>query len=140
MCYVECVETLVDSKGQPLALIVYSKAKSEKISFLTGSDNSLQIGLMTRNESSPVAPHYHNEQIRTIKDTQEVLLVRSGQMELTVSEISGQSKFKKTLRAGDLVLLISGVHQIEFKGKTELIEIKQGPFIPDFDKTYLDEP
>ena len=124
--------------GQPLALIIYSQAKSESVSFLTNSQNSFQIGLMTRDESSPVVSHYHNEQIRTIHDTQEVLIVRSGQMNLTISEISGKSKFEKTLQVGDLVLLISGVHQIQFDGKTELVEIKQGPFKSDFDKTYLD--
>ena len=41
----------------------------------------------------------------------------------------------KILKKGDVILLINGGHGFEMLEKTEMIEIKQGPYSNDKDKT-----
>ncbi len=41
----------------------------------------------------------------------------------------------KILKKGDVILLVNGGHGFEMLEKTEIIEIKQGPYAHDKDKT-----
>jgi hypothetical protein len=41
----------------------------------------------------------------------------------------------RVLEAGDVILLVSGGHGFEMLEDTEMIEVKQGPYTGDSDKT-----
>ena len=41
----------------------------------------------------------------------------------------------RILSAGDIILLASGGHGFEFLEPSEMIEVKQGPYTSDLDKT-----
>jgi len=41
----------------------------------------------------------------------------------------------KILNKGDVILLVNGGHGFEMLEKTEMIEVKQGPYVGDKDKT-----
>ena len=45
----------------------------------------------------------------------------------------------RILTAGDLILLCGGGHSFEMLEETSMIEVKQGPFAGDGDKTRFDE-
>ena len=49
----------------------------------------------------------------------------------------GTQSHKIKLSDGDSILLISGAHKIEFLTSTQLLEVKQGPYLPANDKVYL---
>jgi hypothetical protein len=51
--------------------------------------------------------------------------------------VKGDLAAKLHLNKGDSILLISGAHQIDFDGKCELLEVKQGPFNSLEDKVQL---
>ena len=46
---------------------------------------------------------------------------------------------ERTLHSGDLILLCGGCHSFEMLEETSMIEVKQGPFAGDGDKTRFEE-
>jgi len=42
-----------------------------------------------------------------------------------------------TLSTGDSILFVSGGHAINFLIRTQLLEVKQGPYQKTYDKVYL---
>jgi len=45
----------------------------------------------------------------------------------------------KILKTGDVILLCGGGHSLEMLEETSMIEVKQGPFAGDDDKTRFEE-
>jgi hypothetical protein len=126
-----------DANLQLLALVIKGEAKVSGVSFLTNPENELQLGLMTRDTSSPVLLHKHNSISRTVHGTQEVILIRSGSARIKISDEKLESVHEFVLAKGDAVLLLQGLHAIDFLETTEILEIKQGPYAADLDKTYI---
>jgi hypothetical protein len=126
-----------DAKLGLLALVIQSSAKVSGVSFLTNPDNEFQLGLMTRDLNSPVLLHRHNSVTRTVHGTQEVIFIRSGKARFKVSDENFVSVHEFILEKGDAVLLLQGSHAIDFLETTEILEIKQGPYVADLDKTYI---
>jgi hypothetical protein len=125
------------SNNELLALVIRSSAKASGVNFLTNPENEFQLGLMTRDEGSPVLLHKHNSISRTVHGTQEVILIRSGSARVTISDENLESACEFFLGKDDVVLLLQGSHAIDFLEETELLEIKQGPYVAELDKTYL---
>ena len=65
------------------------------------------------------------------------MFIRKGILE--ISFFSSENKFleKCTLISGDAILIFSGAHCIKFIENTELLEVRQGPYIEEYDKEYL---
>lgn len=123
---------------QELALIIRHSFHKEGIEFFTPSTYSQQIGYMNRPAGHVIAPHVHNAVAREVQFTKEVLLIRSGR--LRVDFYSDQQKYleSRILEAGDVILLAYGGHGFEMIEPTEIIEVKQGPYAGDQDKTRFD--
>jgi hypothetical protein len=126
-----------DGEGTLLAICVPAEYSAEKIEFITPPENNFQVGLMSRTQDQPVTAHIHNPIQRQIVGTQEFLIVRQGSMKVTLMSVKGELAAKLHLNKGDSILLISGAHQIDFDGKCELLEVKQGPFNSLEDKVQL---
>lgn len=124
--------------SQVFAYVIPKGLKSEGVKFFTPDYSDFQLGLMTRNSSTPVRLHQHNLIHREISVTCEFLLIRSGEALVSLQSSIDSEPVQFTLREGDSVLFTGkGVHGIEFEVDTEILEIKQGPFNSDTDKTYL---
>jgi mannose-6-phosphate isomerase-like protein (cupin superfamily) len=126
------------SKNQELALIIRRSFHKDGIEFFTPSTYSQQIGYMNRPAGYIIAPHVHNPVAREVQFTKEVLLIRSGR--LRVDFYSDQQQYLEStiLEAGDVILLAYGGHGFEMLEPTEIIEVKQGPYAGDQDKTRFD--
>ena len=72
----------------------------------------------------------HNKKI-----TQEVLLIRKGKLRVDFFDSNRQYQESAVLQTGDIILLASGGHGFEMLEETEMIEIKQGPYAGEDDKT-----
>ena len=121
--------------GECLAIIIRSEYQSEGIKFFTPSNFSQQLGYMNHDRGHLIAPHVHNPVVRDVSYTKEVVIVKSGKVRV---DFYGDDKtyiFSKILVRGDIVLLAYGGHGFEMLEKTELIEVKQGPYAGDEDKT-----
>jgi len=90
---------------------------------------------MNRPSGYVIPPHVHNFVTREVQFTQEVLLIRSGSVR--VDFYTDEQKYLEStiLRSGDIILLAFGGHGFEMLEKTEIVEIKQGPYATEQDKT-----
>jgi hypothetical protein len=117
------------------AIILRDNYKSEGISFFTPNDFSQQLGYMNRPKGYEISPHLHNKVKRNVEFTNEVLLIKSGKVRVDFYD-ENKDYFKSLiLHVGDVILLVTGGHGFEMLEQSEMIEIKQGPYVDDNDKT-----
>jgi mannose-6-phosphate isomerase-like protein (cupin superfamily) len=121
--------------GVELALIIRKNFRREGIAFFTPGTFSQQIGYMNRPTGYVIPPHVHNPVAREVQYTKEVLFIKSGR--LRVDFYSEEQVYLEStiLEAGDVILLAFGGHGFEMLEPTEIIEVKQGPYAGDQDKT-----
>ena len=122
-------------KGSPLALILRRSHSSEGIEFFTPDDFSQQLGYMNRPKGYVIPPHVHNSVQREVHFTKEVLFIKSGKVRVDFYDDSQTYLESRILREGDFVLLAYGGHGFEMLEASEMIEIKQGPYAGESDKT-----
>lgn len=118
-----------------LALIIRHTFHREGIEFFTPGSYSQQIGYMNRPKGYVIQPHVHNPVAREVQYTKEVLLIRSGRLRVDFYSESQEYLESTVLESGDIVLLAYGGHGFEMLEPTEIIEVKQGPYAGDQDKT-----
>lgn len=121
--------------GEELALILRRDFKAEGITFLTASDDSQQLGYMNRPAGYVIPPHVHNPVTREVRYTKEVLFVRSGRVRVDFYTERQRYIESTVVEAGDVILLAYGGHGFEMLEPTEMIEVKQGPYVGEQDKT-----
>lgn len=118
-----------------LAMIVRRNYRSEGIEFFTPNSYSQQIGYMNRPAGYVIQPHVHNPVTREVQYTNEVLIVRSGRVQVDFYSEQKSYLLSRVLEHGDIILLIRGGHGFKMLDPTEMIEVKQGPYAGDLDKT-----
>lgn len=118
-----------------LALIVRRNFHCEGIEFFTPGSYSQQVGYMNRPAGHTIDPHVHKPVRREVQFTKEVLLVRSGRVRVDFYSDAQEYLESSILEAGDIILLAYGGHGFEMLEATEMIEVKQGPYAGDQDKT-----
>ncbi len=132
------LETIVHGL-EPIALILRADYDEPGIHFFTPPTFSQQIAFMHHPKGKKIAPHIHNLVIRQVLYTQEVLVIRHGKVKVNL--YSSEKKFISShlLVRGDLILLCGGGHSIEMLEDSALIEVKQGPYSGNNDKTRFEE-
>ena len=121
-----------------LAIIVRDKYTKIGIEFFTPGNFSQQLGYMNRKKGYVIQPHLHNSIQRKVNFTREVLFIKSGKVRIDFYSKSKKYVESRILNRGDVVLLASGGHGFEMLKPTKMIEVKQGPYIGDSDKTIFD--
>lgn len=128
---------IISSNGTTLAIIVRAEFRSEAIDFVTPDNNDLQVGYMSRPEGYVIRAHRHLPVERALHTTQEVLFIRDGIVRVdfySPEEVYIQSEI---LNPGDLIVLISGGHGFKIIKPADIIEVKQGPYVPAKDKIFF---
>ncbi len=118
-----------------LAIILRTDFKKEGIDFFTPIDYSQQLGYMNRSKGYKIQPHIHNKVERKINYTQEVLFIKSGLVRVDFYKTDKKYLNSKLLNRGDVILLSFGGHGFEMLEDSEIIEVKQGPFAGNIDKS-----
>jgi len=128
-------------KKKILAIILSEKkyTKTKGIKFVTPDSFTLQLGFMNHPKSQIIKPHTHRNYLRKINKTAEVLFVKSGVLRVDFYASKNKYLFSKILKRNSIAILIEGSHGFKVIKKCSLIEIKQGPFNPLFDKTKFKE-
>lgn len=127
----------IEREGETMALIVRNEYCRPGISFFTPGELSQQLAYMRHPAGKLIAPHIHNPVPRQIACTQETLFIKRGRLRVDFYDDDGTPFGSCELRAGDVVLLIKGGHGFEVLEDLEMIEVKQGPYAGDRDKTLL---
>lgn len=125
----------IDNNGHLLALILRSGFNAAGIHFFTPNDFSQQLGYMNRPQGYVIPPHVHNPVPREVQFTKEVLFIKSGRVRVDFYDDKQVYLESRTLEAGDVILLAFGGHGFEMLSPCEMIEVKQGPYAGDSDKT-----
>jgi mannose-6-phosphate isomerase-like protein (cupin superfamily) len=125
----------IEHNGRMLAFILRSDFRAEGIHFFTPNEFSQQLGYMSRPKGYVIPPHVHNPVAREVHFTKEVLIVKSGRVRVDFYDDDQVYLKSSILRTGDVVLLAFGGHGFEMLEASELIEIKQGPYAGEADKT-----
>jgi mannose-6-phosphate isomerase-like protein (cupin superfamily) len=90
---------------------------------------------MSHKKGATIDAHFHKPVKRVIHNTQEVLIVRRGRLLCDLYDRKQRFLQSSTLEEGDMIVLLDGGHGFSALEDLELIEIKQGPFLGDNDKT-----
>lgn len=118
-----------------MAIVIRAHFHKEGIEFFTPGTYSQQIGYMNRPTGYRIPPHVHNPVAREVHYTNEVLFIRSGRLRVDFYSEGREYLESTILMAGDVILLARGGHGFEMLEPTEIIEVKQGPYAGDGDKT-----
>src|ERR1700743_1679272 len=130
-----CMIPTIEYKAQVLALILPGDFRADGIKFFTPDDFSQQLAYMNRPTGYVIQPHVHNPVTREVEYTKEVLFIRSGRLRIDFYDDSQTYLESRILVAGDVVLLARGGHGFEMLEECEMVEVKQGPYAGDKDKT-----
>ena len=128
------IETL-KSGDQLLAVIVSAKFREPGIHFFTPNDLSQQLAYMRHPAGKVIDPHVHNPVSRNVHYTQEVLFIKKGKLRVDFYDNSQTYLESRILEEGDVILLATGGHGFEVIEEVEMVEVKQGPYAGDQDKT-----
>lgn len=129
----ELVQQIVHNDNL-LALIISGNFSKPGIHFFTPNSFSQQLAYMNHPAGKQIQPHVHNPVRREVLYTQEVLLIKKGQLRVDFYSDDQQYLESRILATGDIILLITGGHGFEVLEDLEMIEVKQGPFVGELDK------
>lgn len=121
--------------NQLLALIVSNEFNQPGIHFFTPNELSQQLAYMHHPVGKVIQPHVHNPVPREVQYTQEVLFIKKGKLRVDFYNVQQQYLESHTLEAGDVMLLVTGGHGFEVLEELEMVEVKQGPYVGEQDKT-----
>jgi len=122
-------------ESELLALILSHRFAKPGIHFFTPSELSQQLAFMKYEQGKTIPAHVHNPVHRDVFYTQEVLFIKKGKLRVDFYSKSQDYLESRILEAGDVILLITGGHGFEVVEDLEMVEVKQGPYVGDQDKT-----
>jgi hypothetical protein len=102
---------------------------------ITHDKFSQQLGYMNRPAGYVIPPHVLNSVPREVEFTQEVLFIKSGKVRVDFFSDDKSYLESRILETGDVILLAHGGHGFTMLEPTEIIEVKQGPYPGDDDKS-----
>lgn len=124
----------IEFKNTTLAIIIRANYQKDGISFFTPNDFSQQLGYMNRKKGYLIEPHIHKLVERKVVLTQEVLYIKSGKVLVKFYDEDQSYIESRIVSTGDVILLANGGHGFEMLEDSEMIEIKQGPYVGEEDK------
>jgi hypothetical protein len=126
-------EIIIDS--QLCAIILPASYDEAGIHFFTSHGLSQQLASMSYSSGKVIPAHTHNPVRREVVYTQEALFIRKGRVRVDFYSQGQEYRTSRVLGAGDVILLISGGHGFEVLEDLNMVEVKQGPYVGDMDKT-----
>jgi mannose-6-phosphate isomerase-like protein (cupin superfamily) len=137
-CIFEAMIETLRTGDQLLAVIVSRDFHEPGIHFFTPNDLSQQLAYMRHPAGKVIDPHVHNPVSRNVHYTQEVLFIKRGRIRVDFYDNDRNYIESRILQGGDVILLATGGHGFEVLEEIEMIEVKQGPYAGDQDKTRFD--
>jgi mannose-6-phosphate isomerase-like protein (cupin superfamily) len=125
----------IEHNGEMLALIVRDEFSQPGICFFTPNELSQQLAYMQHPAGKVIDPHVHNPVSRSVAYSQETLFIKRGRLRVDFFDEQQIYVDSRELKAGDVILLVKGGHGFEVLEELEMIEVKQGPYVGDQDKT-----
>ncbi len=129
----------IEFNGVKYAEVIRADVKVSQTTFFSPADSSFQFGLLAHEAGFVEPPHYHKWVPREIKDLQQMFVVQRGVVVVELYNDESELLREVTLRQGDAIVLIHGVHAIRVEEDMQCISVKQGPFLGDVhDKIFVE--
>jgi mannose-6-phosphate isomerase-like protein (cupin superfamily) len=125
----------VYNSNKLLAIILSGDYSEPGVNFFTPDNLSQHLAFIKHPPGKLIEPHVHNPVPREVLYTQEVLIIRKGRLRVDFFNDDRALVASRELGAGDVILLAEGGHGFEVLEELEMIEVKQGPYAGDSDKT-----
>ena len=125
----------IKKKDKLLGIIIKNDYKADGVDFITSNELSQQVAYMHHPVGKKILPHVHNLVQRSVIMTQEVLFIKKGKLRVDFYDDYKDYLESRILTQGDTILLVSGGHGFEVLEELEMIEVKQGPYAGEQDKT-----
>ena len=129
----------VEHDGATYAVVIRkSHAPKDCVEFCTPPDYSQQLAYMHRVKGDEIKAHRHNEVTRSVTRTCETLFIRKGRIRTDIYDDNDAFVASVELTDGDVILLVCGGHGFVMLEDSEIVEVKQGPYAGDKDKSFLE--
>ena len=125
----------IEFDGVEFAIILRSGFRKPGIHFFTPDNFSQQLACMRHPAGHVIKPHVHNPVPRAVHYTHEALFLRRGRLRVDFYTNAGAYLESRELGPGDVILLAAGGHGFEVLEEIEMVEVKQGPYVGEADKT-----
>jgi anti-sigma factor ChrR (cupin superfamily) len=117
--------------GVVYAEIIWSDTRVETTRFFSPAGSSFQFGLLAHGAGFVEPAHSHHAVERTVRDLQQMLVVQRGVIAIDFFTPEGEKFHEVTLRTGDAITLVHGVHSVRVIEDMQCVSVKQGPFLGD---------
>lgn len=125
----------IEKNDTELAIIIRDEFSADGIHFVSRPDYSQQVAYMRHERGHKIQAHSHNKVSRRVERTNEVLLIKSGALKVIIFDDDRNKVCERVIEKGDVIFLIAGGHSFEVLDDCTFIEVKQGPYSGDNDKT-----
>ena len=129
---------IIKKKKKIIAYIIRNDYMCEGVDFITPDEYSQQVAYMHHSKGKIIQAHVHNMVHRNVVMTQEVLFIKKGRLRVDFYDEYEEYLESRELIAGDVLLLVSGGYGFKVIEEIEMIEVKQGPYSGDMDKSRFD--
>ncbi len=116
--------------GKKLLAVLVRKLPTGSVP-VTDPQEALQMLTLKHKKDHRIEPHTHARNVRKTTALQECLVVLRGKLRATLYGSQGEILRRVVLRSGDTFIILHGAHGVEFLEDSEVIELKNGPFIND---------
>ena len=120
---------IIEHAGTKYAEIIRGDVRVDKTRFFSPAESSFQFGLLAHEAGFLEPPHYHKSFTRQIDDLQQMFVMQRGIVVIELYTNEGDLLREITLRAGDAIVLIDGVHALRVIEDFQAISVKQGPYL-----------
>jgi mannose-6-phosphate isomerase-like protein (cupin superfamily) len=131
---------LISDRGMRLALIIRDARTDERVKFFSDAGDALQVGAFCMARGQEIEPHVHRDYPRFPGRTTEVLVIQSGRIRVDFYSCEQAYIQSRELDAGDVIILFDGGHGFTILDDVRMLEIKQGPYAGELDKTRFERP
>jgi hypothetical protein len=121
--------------GELCAMVLPACYDKPGIQFFTRGELSQQLASMSYPAGKIIPSHTHKPVRREVFYTQEALFIRKGRVRVDFFSKQQEYRTSRVLGPGDVILLISGGHGFEVLEELNMVEVKQGPYAGEMDKT-----
>jgi len=118
----------IEHQGKTIAIIMRGEYSASESRFFSPADYSQQFGFLVHRQGHVIPAHFHKKIQREIVLTQEVLLIKKGEIQVNLYSNEQEFLTRRSLRAGDIIFLCSGGHGFTMLQDSEIVEVKQGPY------------
>jgi len=129
----------ISYNNEQIALLIKGDYIPQNTSFFTEKSMPQQVGFIVHKKGDRVFAHKHNFSEKKNSNFQEILIIRKGKLRLDLYTNKEEYIKSVVVNKGDVVILLQGGHGVNFLEDSEILEIKQGPYLDEEDKIFIKE-